>query len=386
MRRMRALIPGGVCFLFCALGLGQQFPREETLEVTEVAGNYVLKVPVSSLVVTIPKGNLKPAQNPYGGGGNSPRYFYLKDDGIGLQITGWFEPQERYQGIQHLWAGDNAEWKRRGLPTPGDVSFLRIGKWDTVAYDHDLPQGRSSHLRAEWVQAGTWLDVHISITKDLPQAELRAKVREVLDNIQVTEKPFNLSVGAGKEMGPVNVNKGVSSGDQRQLNLSMGPASANPRGEYTVPGHGKLILHVPESWKDFSKPLQEPPSVLLRFKPPEGDSFYVQVTAVWLDAAKCANATPKSIKAKVQKSSADPLKRAVEKEAKIEELRGEQTMGYYYSLTDRAPPPDEYKYMTQGIATTGEMMVVFTILRRENNAADKTAALQMLADARYTKR
>ena len=155
--------------------------------------------------------------------------------------------------------------------------------------------------------------------------------------------------------------------------------------EYAVPAHGKFSLRVPDGWQDFSKPMEQPASVLLRFRPATGDLFYVQVTSFWLDAAKLAKATRESLKATVTKSSEESLRQAIEKDVVLEELRGDETHGYYYSLTDRAPRPGEYKYLTQGSFLTGELMTVFTILYREPVFPEKEMILQMLADAKYAK-
>jgi hypothetical protein len=225
---------------------------------------------------------------------------------------------------------------------------------------------------------------------DYPKPERAGADQGPRNATQVTEKPLGLSVTgqsntakrdqAGARRSPRSINLGGGGKE-----TAAGASDSDPHRTYAVPGHGKMSVLVPAQWKASSKLLQEPPSVLLRFRPPTGDTFYVQVTAVWLDAEKVAKATPDSLKATVQKSSADSLKRSVEKEAKLQELRGEQTIGYYYSLTDRNPPPEEYKYMTQGVSRTGEMMVVFTILQREDSVPERTSALQMLANATYSK-
>jgi hypothetical protein len=155
--------------------------------------------------------------------------------------------------------------------------------------------------------------------------------------------------------------------------------------EYPVPSHGKLSLSVPGDLRDFSQTLSDPASVLLRFRPRSGDAFYVQVTTLWLDSKKLANSTPESIRDVVKSSAAEPLRHAVEKELLIKDLRGAETRGYYYSLTDRAPGPGEYKYMSQGSFLTGELMTVFTILYREPVCPEKELVLQMFADAKYVK-
>ena len=154
---------------------------------------------------------------------------------------------------------------------------------------------------------------------------------------------------------------------------------------FEVPGHGSLQLDVPKAWRALSKSMADPASVLLRIRPTEGEAFLVQVTAVWLDQEKLAKRTAESLKADVGRSAERLLKQAVEKEAVIEELRGAQTLGYHYSLTDRAPKPGEHKYLTQGILVTGELLVIFTILHHDPRLPEKAQVLRMFAAATYTK-
>jgi len=49
------------------------------------------------------------------------------------------------------------------------------------------PVGSNSHVRAHWVQAGTWIDLHIS-TIQSASAESRNKLLEMLRSIEVREK------------------------------------------------------------------------------------------------------------------------------------------------------------------------------------------------------
>lgn len=153
--------------------------------------------------------------------------------------------------------------------------------------------------------------------------------------------------------------------------------------QFPVPGHGSLHLPVPQDWRAASKSLAQPASVLLRVRPAEGDAFLVQVTALWLDQEKLARKTPAQLKRDVEKSAAGPLQQSVEKDLRLEELRGAQALGYYYSLTDRAPGPGEYKYLTQGIVLAGEMLTIFTILQREPAPAEKARLLQMFANTAH---
>lgn len=153
--------------------------------------------------------------------------------------------------------------------------------------------------------------------------------------------------------------------------------------EYEVPSHGKFVLEVPSAWAQASQPVVEPPSAQLRFSSADADRFRVQVTAIWLDAEGLAKSTPADLKETLRLSSQTPLVESVESEAELLELKGEQSRGYYYGLTDREVPAGEYKYLIQGIQLTGEFLTVYTILYHDAALPEKEAILHMFAGARH---
>ena len=74
---------------------------------------------------------------------------------------------------------------------------------------------------------------------------------------------------------------------------------------------------------------------------------------------------------------------AVEKTLVINELKGKETIGYYYTVTDRASPrgPGDYKYMTQGQVAVGDLLAFFSIFSQNKAAPEHAAALQVLQNA-----
>jgi hypothetical protein len=108
----------------------------------------------------------------------------------------------------------------------------------------------------------------------------------------------------------------------------------------------------------------------------------VQVTAVWLDASKLANESADFIKKQVQHTGERTLPKAVEKSFAIHDLHGQQTVGSYYSLTDRDPGPS-FAHLTQGIFLTGPILAPFTILYRASDSPEVAQALQAFANATY---
>ena len=160
--------------------------RPDALQVSEAVGSYELAVPIGRLVMTIPKGRLTRASNPLGGSADHPRYFAFVDGT--LNVSGWFEPAQKFTGIQSFWEKETSAWRRRGLPQPLEHSFTRLGNWDIVVYDMPVPSGSNPHVRAHWVQAGTWIDVHLSVTSVRPSVETRAELMSFLRSIQVRER------------------------------------------------------------------------------------------------------------------------------------------------------------------------------------------------------
>lgn len=163
--------------------------KYEALQINETIQGYELTVPASRLIMTIPKGSLSLRENRIGGATDNPRYFFLEDKASSLIISGWFESEQRFPGIKKLWEDDTKEWSRSGQPEPQAVSFVKVDAWDAIIYDKPISTGTNSHIRGEWLQAGTWIDVHLSITSDRPSADSRAKLMALLKTIQMKAKP-----------------------------------------------------------------------------------------------------------------------------------------------------------------------------------------------------
>lgn len=167
------------------------------------------------------------------------------------------------------------------------------------------------------------------------------------------------------------------------------PAAGNPTttesSDFSIPGHGSLRLKVPDGWQSQSRALANPASVSLHFAPANGDAFDVQATAVWLDPEKRSQETPESLKATAQRAATELLPHSVEKAATIKDLRGPQSVGFYYALTDNTPGPGEFTNLTQGVFLTGEVLSTFTILHRTPVSPEVDQALRAFSEATHVK-
>jgi hypothetical protein len=157
----------------------------QRLVVAEKDSAYELSVPVSRLTLTIAKGQLLVQKS--SAGSDSPRYFTLGDREHALVVSGWFEPEQSFQSMDSFWAGEQRSLTQNGLQLQ-NISKERIGNWQVVLYDIALPGGRSFNMRAEFVQSGTWIDLHLSVTTNQSKADAQKVLRDTLNSIQVSEK------------------------------------------------------------------------------------------------------------------------------------------------------------------------------------------------------
>jgi len=92
--------------------------------------------------------------------------------------------------------------------------------------------------------------------------------------------------------------------------------------------------------------------------------------------------TPEVIQGNVRRAGENMLKEAENKSVTIEDLKGEDVAGYYFTLADSNPKPGEFRYVTQGTFVTGELMTAFTFLHRLPDPENLAIVLRMLAGAR----
>jgi hypothetical protein len=166
---------------------------DDTAVVTSIKGDTIeLTVPASALVLTFPKGGLAEMDKSGNRAAESPRYFGFAHLQRGLVMSGWIEPASAFKGYKEFWVGEFTAMKEGGLmpvepPTPVDIV-----DWVAIAYELPLPKTASNavntHIRAELVKNGTWVDLHISVTGDMPLADARSEALELLKSVVVTKK------------------------------------------------------------------------------------------------------------------------------------------------------------------------------------------------------
>jgi hypothetical protein len=165
------------------------------------------------------------------------------------------------------------------------------------------------------------------------------------------------------------------------LFASLATAGGTAPRHFALPDHGVFEITVPVDWQEQIRrpPNRLPPTI--KFHPKAGSSFEVLMTPLWPIEGKAPPTDAATIRKEVKSAAARVSSQAVEKQIEVHELKGSNGTGYYFSATDKAPNPGEYKYMTQGILPVGRLVVTFTILTNDGRDSAVTQSLKALQSA-----
>jgi len=148
---------------------------------------------------------------------------------------------------------------------------------------------------------------------------------------------------------------------------------------YPVASHGELQLSLEKDWKDVLKPSPMNLTPTIEISPRSGNDFRFMLTA--LVPSKKQQFGGADLKSSVERMSEPSVAQSIEKTVEVRRINGDRNEGYYFSLTDSAQAPGEYKCMTQGLVRVGELLISFTILSNDTTQKVRDAALDVLRSA-----
>lgn len=154
--------------------------------------------------------------------------------------------------------------------------------------------------------------------------------------------------------------------------------------KYPIPEHGTLEMKVPASWKgEAHKPQADMPPTMI-FNPAKGNDFQVIIAVLWSKTGEQGFNSQDKVQTLVEKDGQKLLPNAVETEIILQEIQGIDHTGYYFSVTDKAPDPGEYRYMTHGAIGVGNLLLSTTILHRVKESGSVKDALSALREAKQS--
>lgn len=155
---------------------------------------------------------------------------------------------------------------------------------------------------------------------------------------------------------------------------------------FRVPGHGTLVLRMPEAWRDQLIPPSNGMPPTINLLPPKDGAFSILITPFGRGSEPIADfGTPAMVRALTEDAAHWASFHSAETELEILPIGGDAT-GFYYSATDRSlvgktPTPGEYLYVTQGQVMAGDLLCNFTLLTNDAKSSLVTSALRMLREA-----
>jgi len=162
-----SVVTSGLAMLAGASGgnakAGDKAASPQAVSVTEKDGSYELTAPWSRVILKFPQGGLLPDRS--GRGPAHPGYFYLDGGSPLVIVSGWFEPVLAYEGKKQYFAEIRRKLTGLGPVSVEGMAERKVGSWDVMTYSlrsKDRPDWVHPNLRASCVQAGTWIDVHLS--------------------------------------------------------------------------------------------------------------------------------------------------------------------------------------------------------------------------------
>jgi len=162
--------------------------------------------------------------------------------------------------------------------------------------------------------------------------------------------------------------------------LACGAFAADMR--VALPDRPALVIPLPVGWRgQVRRAVPDlPPTILLSSITEK--NFTVMITPIWPRNTDAKPLTPEFLRAMVAAAAQNARAQAVEADLPVRDLPGQGLFGAYFSATDKAPKPGEYRNLTQGMVAIGELHVGFTILSNGDPAAVNGPALQMLQSLR----
>ena len=149
---------------------------------------------------------------------------------------------------------------------------------------------------------------------------------------------------------------------------------------FTVSKRNRLKLALPANWRAGMR--QDPSGMTSTIKvwPNGGEQFEMLISRIPRKDAQ-EPVTPERLLQIVRESGQMAVSQSAEQRLDVKELGPGEWKGYYYRLTDKAPHPNEYKYMTQGAMSEGTVLFTFSFLTNSEKAFDQEQFLRLLSSA-----
>ena len=150
---------------------------------------------------------------------------------------------------------------------------------------------------------------------------------------------------------------------------------------YVIPDAGILTLEVPLSWSDSKSQIPDEMPRTIYFSPTQGEAFEVLMTFRWNARQDPSVKEAQFLRSIAARAAEMAAAQATEKSLPIQRMPIKSGEMFFFSATDKAPRPGEYKFMTQGSMLIGDIAGTFTILTNDTNTSVAIDAMNVIRTA-----
>ena len=159
------------------------------------------------------------------------------------------------------------------------------------------------------------------------------------------------------------------------------PAGATPR-TFAVPGRSGLVLNVPSDWgySMRSPDAGEPPTI--EFAGGKQGAFAGRIAVIPVDAAHRDVTTPANLRKVAGNAGQGMLADSKETKLDLVEIKGDQAVGYAFTLTDKAANPGPFENETTVFVGVGDVLLAGNVMHHKKDSPERQMMLDLVRSAR----
>ena len=165
------------------------------------------------------------------------------------------------------------------------------------------------------------------------------------------------------------------------VGAAIGSVAAAPELKVLNLGEMAISIAWDAGWQ-VAQPAGDAPPNSAQFQAAKPSDLVVMLSG---HAAPNDAGVDEAMRGMVDDSAKTFLETSVEKTLPVEPFKNGETHGYEVCATDRAPKPDEWKYVCQGMAAVGNLVVGYTVLYNDSGKKQAERAVKALRAMQISK-
>jgi len=163
------------------------------------------------------------------------------------------------------------------------------------------------------------------------------------------------------------------------LLASFGAPAVGAEAGARIPGWGTLTFTLPEGWRVHAS---TDSASSLTLGPSNGRAFEVRILPFTSPQTGIPPSTPELLSGQANANAKYRARDALEPALSVRQFRAGDSFGYYYSFTDKAQKPGDFRHYTEGLAQIAGYPIAFVVCSEQASADLLTQVLRFLQQGR----